>query len=103
MGVAWCAVHNLKRLTTENQDEIASAVDDLMTGDYKRLKTKYARPLQIVGDNIRTCIDAAPGNVLIGADFSGIEARVTAYLAGEDRKLQVFRDYDAGIGPDPYV
>ena len=96
-------VHNLKRLTTEDQGEIASAVDDLMTGDYKILKAKYARPLQIVGDNIRACIDAAPGNVLIGADFSGIEARITASLAGEKRKLQVFRDYDAGIGHDPYV
>lgn len=96
-------VHNLKRLTSEDESEISSAVDDLMTGDYKVLKTKYARPLKIVGDNIRTVICAAPGNILIGADFSGIEARVTAWVAGELRKIKVFQDYDAGIGPDPYV
>lgn len=96
-------VHNLKRLTSEDQDQIASAVDDLMSGDYQTVKVKYNRPLQIVGDNIRTAICAAPGNVLIGADYSGIEARVTAWVAGELRKIKVFQDYDAGRGPDPYV
>ncbi len=96
-------VHNLKRLTSEDQDEISSAVDDLLKGDYKILKAKYARPLKVIGDNIRTVICAAPGNVLIGADFSGIEARVTAWLAGELRKIKVFQDYDAKRGPDPYV
>lgn len=96
-------VHNLKRLTSEDQDEITDAVKDLMTGDYKILKAKYARPLKIVGDNIRTVICAAPGKVLIGADFSGIEARVTAWVAGELRKIKIFQAYDAGTGPDPYV
>lgn len=96
-------VHNLKRLVEEDATKIEAAVGDLMTSDYQLLKTKYARPLQIVGDNIRTVICASPGHVLVGADFSGIEARITAWLAGEERKLKVFRDYDAGVGPDPYV
>ena len=96
-------VHNLKRMTEESAAAIEATVRDLLTGNYKLLKTKYARPLQVIGDNIRTVICAAPGNVLVGADFSGIEARITAWLAGEERKLKVFRDYDAGIGPDPYV
>ena len=96
-------VHNLKRMMEEDPAAIEATVADLMTGDYKLLKTKYARPLQVVGNNIRTCICAAEGNVLIGGDYSGIEARITAWVAGEKRKLQVFRDFDAGLGPDPYI
>src|SRR6185503_7860274 len=42
-------------------------------------------------------------HTLIGGDFSGIEARVTAWIAGEHGKLDVFRAYDEGRGPDPYI
>jgi DNA polymerase len=40
---------------------------------------------------IRTALVASPGHTFIDADFSAIEARVTAWLAGEDWVLDVFR------------
>lgn len=42
---------------------------------------------------IRTALVAAPGNTLLDADFSAIEARVIAWLADENWVLEVFRTH----------
>lgn len=42
---------------------------------------------------IRTAFVASPGNTLVDADFSAIEARVIAWLAGEEWVLEVFRTH----------
>jgi DNA polymerase bacteriophage-type len=52
-------------------------------------------PLQIISGISRASLCAAPGQVLICADLSVIESRVTAWLAGETWKLDNFRRYDA--------
>lgn len=51
---------------------------------------------------VRSVIIPEKGKVLIGADFSGIEARVTPWLAGQEETLDIFRLFDAGRGPDIY-
>ncbi len=42
---------------------------------------------------IRTALIPAPGHMFVDADFSAIEARVIAWLAGEDWVLDVFRSH----------
>jgi DNA polymerase-1 len=45
-----------------------------------------------LGREIRRCIVAAPGNQLVCADYSQIELRVLAQIAGEPVLKQIFRD-----------
>ena len=42
---------------------------------------------------IRTSFVAEPGNALVDADFSALEARVISWLAGESWRLDVFRTH----------
>ena len=53
----------------------------------------YGSPNDTLSQLIRTAFVAAPGNVLIDADFSAIEARVISWLADEEWRLEVFRTH----------
>ena len=83
-------VQNLPRTYTEPL-ELAR---DLVKGrKLDALKCIYGSAPDTLSQLIRTAFIAAPGNVLIDADFSAIEARVISWLAGEEWRLEVFRTH----------
>lgn len=62
----------------------------------------YAKPAEVCAATVRAALAAPRGKKLVVADLANIEGRGLAWLAGERWKLQAFREYDAGTGPDLY-
>ena len=83
-------VQNLPRTYTEPLE----FARELVKGrKLNALRTVYGSPNDTLSQLIRTAFVAAPGNVLIDADFSAIEARVISWLADEEWRLEVFRTH----------
>lgn len=81
-------VQNLPRTYVEPID----LARELVTKRRKdALQFVYGSVSDTLSQLIRTALIASPGNVLIDADFSAIEARVISWLAGETWRLEVFR------------
>jgi DNA polymerase family A len=94
---------NLKRPEHLHTDEaIAEAIGIVLAGNYEAAKARYPDLLGVLGDLSRSMLIPAPGCRFIVGDYSTIEARVLALLAGDTAKLARFRDFDAGIGRDLY-
>lgn len=80
---------NLPRGSVKDMDTLCEAIS---TGNASLLRMLYGDPMEALSSGIRGCIVAPPGKQLIVADYSAIEARVLAWLAGQDDVLQVFKE-----------
>jgi DNA polymerase len=70
------------------------AIELVRTGDRARL-AQYGNPLTLIGSLARGAICAAPGHEFLIFDYSSIESRVLAWLAGETWKLDAYREFDS--------
>lgn len=61
-------------------------------GDLEEFELNYANVTQVLSELIRTAFIAEPGKTFHVCDFSAIEARVIAWLAGEQWVLDVFKE-----------
>lgn len=83
-------VQNLPR--NEMKDlELARTI--VRSGDLECLELMYSSVSDVLKQLIRTAFIAQEGRRLIAADFSAIEARVIAWLAGEKWRLDVFNTH----------
>ncbi|HCA51602.1 MAG TPA: hypothetical protein DEP24_00800 [Mycobacterium sp.] len=65
---------------------------DIMYGDARWLDCVYGDAMAAISKASRHWIMAEPGNQIIAGDFVSIEAIVLACLAGEEWKVQAFRE-----------
>lgn len=71
---------------------------EAMKGDFEDLVIDNV--IAVASGAVRGSIIAPPGKKLVVADLANIEGRDAAWLAGEEWKLQAFRDFDTIIGTD---
>ncbi len=64
-----------------------------MLDDKDRLDLFYGPSMAAVSDCIRGMLTAGDGNELVACDFSAIEARGLAWLAGQESVLEIFRTH----------
>lgn len=82
---------------------ILKVIESLLAGaDAELIDLLYGSPMGVIADLLRSCIRARKGHILYTRDASQIEARMTAWLAGEQAVLEAFRKYDLKLGPDIY-
>ena len=82
-------VHNLARNSLPDLDlarEITAA------GDFDELQTLYGETSFVFSELVRTAFIPSEGHKFVVSDFSAIEARVVAWVAGEQWVLDAFRE-----------
>ncbi|EBO9237663.1 DNA polymerase [Salmonella enterica] len=89
---------NLPRPSLE-QEQIDEGIEALKAGCADLL---FDNIMELTSSALRGCIMAPEGKKLVVSDLSNIEGRKLAWLAGEQWKLDAFREYDEGTGPDLY-
>ena len=77
--------------------DVDLAIRMFVEGDLDTVNLMYGDPMAAAASCIRGVIVPGEGKEFICADYSAIEGRVLAWLAGEESALQVYRD-----GRDPY-
>ncbi|EID2664689.1 DNA polymerase [Salmonella enterica] len=89
---------NLPRPSLE-KEQIDEGIEALKAGCADLL---FDNIMELTSSALRGCIMAPEGKKLVVSDLSNIEGRKLAWLAGEQWKLDAFREYDEGTGPDLY-
>lgn len=80
----------LQNLPQNHLDDIGAVRELVKQGDIEMLEMLYDSIPDTLSQLIRTALIAKPGHTFLVADYSAIEARVTAYLAGVKWRMDTF-------------
>ncbi len=83
-------IHNLPR---NNMSDLHVARSLLKSGDYETINILFDSLSDVLSQLIRTAFIPSDDHRFIVADFSAIEARVIAWLAGERWRMDVFQSH----------
>ena len=82
----------LQNLPQNHMEDLAEARELVRQGDYDSMEMLYEDIPDTLSQLIRTAFIPKPGYKFYVADFSAIEARVIAHLAGETWRAEVFKN-----------
>lgn len=82
----------LQNLPQNRMPDLEQARSLVRAGDYDSVRLLYDSTPDVLSQLIRTAFIPSPGRTFFVADFSAIEARVIAWLAGEQWRQQVFAE-----------
>lgn len=82
----------LQNLPQNKMADLEQARSLVRAGDYDSVRLLYDSTPDVLSQLIRTAFVPSPGKTFFVSDFSAIEARVIAWLAGEQWRQQVFAE-----------
>ena len=82
----------LQNLPQNHLDDLAEARHLVRSGNFNALAMRYDNIPDVLSQLIRTAFVPRDGYKFIVADFSAIEARVIAHIAGEKWRAEVFKN-----------
>lgn len=81
----------LQNLPQNHLNDLDLARQTVKNNDFDLLELLFESPMDVFSQLIRTALIAGEGKTFVVCDYSAIEARVVAWLAGEDWALNEFR------------
>ena len=84
------AIIQIQNLVRNEMPDLEQARDLVKTGNMDALSLLYDNISQVLSELIRTAFIPRPGYKFVVSDYSSIEARVLAYLAGETHTIESF-------------
>lgn len=82
----------VQNLPQNHLPDLTLARDIVKDGDFEMLDMTFGNVPNVLSELIRTVLIPKPNHRFIVADFSAIEARVLSWLAGEQWRLDTFRN-----------